>query len=64
MKYIAVCPVEPVGKQCPVALEVVENTMPEPLTWEDAKTEVIPVIIICMVGAWVWKSLRKQVWPK
>ncbi len=61
-KYIAVCPAEPVNNQCPVELVIVENTLPQPLTWEQFQNELAPVIIPALLMCWGWKRLRKLVW--
>ena len=59
--YIAVCPVAPVNKVCPVELEVIEHTLPKALTYQEFEEYVAPTLIICLLGAWVWKQLRRQV---
>jgi len=63
-KYIAVCPVEPVAQTCPVELEIIVYELPQPLTWQDFQTDVLPTLMIVMMTAWGWKKLRQQVWPK
>ena len=63
-KYIAICPVAPVEKQCPVELEVVENPLPVPLDWETFKTDVAPSIILVLLTCYGWKKLSKMVWNR
>jgi len=63
-KYIAICPVAPVKKQCPVELEVVENPLPVPLDWETFQNEVAPQIIIVLLTCYGWKKLSKMVWNR
>lgn len=63
-KYIAICPVAPVEKQCPVELEVVETPLPVPLDWETFQNEVAPQIIIVLLTCYGWKKLSKMVWNR
>ncbi len=63
-KYLAVCPVEPVEKICPVELEIITYEMPIALTYETFSTVLLPPIISALLLAYCWRALRRMVLNK
>lgn len=63
-RFIAICPVEPVNKTCPVALEFVDFPLPTPLSFQTFTADVAPAIIGALLMAWGFKTLRRMVFNR